>query len=144
MRLSMVAGDTNTEERPQDYIVTLDGVKQTVCIIADEERGYIRRYKKTKFGDADERAYRDTDRRFVWRGSYHEEIVNLRIELDERDGFIYVREKVGKVWKQRFRSTSMPHVLKTLSIMFCWVDDAVDKEKYLERTNDKNDLGPTQ
>ena len=50
MRLSMVAGDTNTEERPQDYIVTLDGVKQTVCIIADEERGYIRRYKKTKMG----------------------------------------------------------------------------------------------
>lgn len=86
----------------------------------------------------------NTDRRFVWRGSYHEEIVNLRIELDERDGFIYVREKVGKVWKQRFRSTSMPHVLKTLSIMFCGVDDAVDKEKYLERTNDKNDLGPTQ
>lgn len=50
MRLSIVAGDTNTEERPQDYIVTLDGVKQTVCIIADEERGYIRRYKKDKFG----------------------------------------------------------------------------------------------
>lgn len=50
MRLSMVAGDKNTAERPQDYIVTLDGVKQTACIIADEERGFIRRYKKTKFG----------------------------------------------------------------------------------------------
>lgn len=50
MRLSMVAGDKNTAERPQDYIITLDGVKQTVCLIADEERGFIRRYKKTKFG----------------------------------------------------------------------------------------------
>lgn len=50
MRLSMVAGDKNTEERPQDYIVTLDGVKQTACIIADEERGFIRCYKKTKMG----------------------------------------------------------------------------------------------
>ena len=50
MRLSMVAGDKNTAERPQDYIVTLDGVKQTACIIADEERGFICRYKKDKFG----------------------------------------------------------------------------------------------
>ena len=70
--------------------------------------------------------------------------MNLRIELDERDGFTYVREKVGKVWKHRFRGTSMPYVLKTLAIMFCGVDDAVDKEKYLERTTDKNNLGPTQ
>lgn len=50
MRLSIVAGDKNTAERPKDYIVTLDGVKQTACIIADEERGFIRRYKKDKFG----------------------------------------------------------------------------------------------
>lgn len=50
MRLSMVAGDKNTAERPQDYIVTLDGVKQTHCLIADEEKGFIRRYKKTKMG----------------------------------------------------------------------------------------------
>jgi len=50
MRLSMVAGDKNTAERPQDYIVTLDGVKQTVCLIADEEKGFIRRYKKNQFG----------------------------------------------------------------------------------------------
>ena len=49
MRLSMVAGDKNTAERPQDYFVTLDGVKQTHCLIADDEKGFIRRYK-TKNG----------------------------------------------------------------------------------------------
>lgn len=43
----MIRTDLNA---PQDYIVTLDGVKQTHCIIADDVQGFIRRYKKTKMG----------------------------------------------------------------------------------------------
>ena len=59
--------------------------------------------------------------------------MNLRIEKDERDGFIYVREKVGKSWRQLFRSQSMMHVLKTLSIKYSEEDSAENKEKYLGR-----------
>lgn len=60
---------------------------------------------------------------------------NLRIELDERDGFIYVREKVGKHWKPKFRGTSMSHVLKTLTIMYAEDEDAAYKKERNERAN---------
>ena len=59
--------------------------------------------------------------------------MNLRIEKDERDGFIYVREKVGNKWKHSFRSPSMMHVLKTLSIKYSEEDSAENKEKYFGR-----------
>lgn len=57
--------------------------------------------------------------------------MKLRIEIDEHDGYIYVRENLGTGWKQKFRGTSMAHVLKTLSIIYCEKDDAANKEKYL-------------
>lgn len=66
--------------------------------------------------------------------------MNLRIEKDERDGFIYVREKVGNKWKQLFRSPSMSHVLRTLSIKYSEEDSAENKEKYLGRTTSQKPL----
>ena len=64
-------------------------------------------------------------------------MINLRIDSDAGDGFIYVREKVGRSWKQLFRSQSMAHVLRTLSIKYSEEDSAENKEKYLGRTTSK-------
>lgn len=50
MRLSMIVGDKKDSNDPHKFIVTLDGEIQTVAIIADEEKGHVRRYKKTKLG----------------------------------------------------------------------------------------------
>ena len=44
--------------------------------------------------------------------------MNLTIKLDDRDGFIYVTEQVGKQRKHLFRGTSIEHVLKTLTIKY--------------------------
>ena len=66
--------------------------------------------------------------------------MNLRIEKDERDGFIYVREKIGKSWKQLFRSPSMAHVLKTLSIKYSEEDSDENKEKYLGRKSNQKPM----
>lgn len=50
MRLSMVVGDRTDSKTPHIFDVFLDGIKQTHCVIADEELGMVRRYKKTKLG----------------------------------------------------------------------------------------------
>lgn len=50
MRLSMIVGDKKDSNEPHKFVVTLDGVVQTVAVIADEEKGHVRRYKKTKLG----------------------------------------------------------------------------------------------
>ena len=50
MRLSMIVGDKKDSSEPHKFVVTLDGKVQTVAIIADEETGHVRRYKKTKLG----------------------------------------------------------------------------------------------
>lgn len=50
MRLSMIAGDKKDSNEPHKFVVTLDGVVQTLAIIADEEKGHVRRYKKNKLG----------------------------------------------------------------------------------------------
>ncbi len=50
MRLSVLQGDPNYTPNAKDFNVHLDGVKQTHCIVADSENGYILRYKKTAIG----------------------------------------------------------------------------------------------
>lgn len=50
MCLSIRQGDPNYTANAKDYNVHLDGVKQTHCIIANSENGYILRYKKTGIG----------------------------------------------------------------------------------------------
>jgi len=50
MRLSMIVGDRTDSSEPHQYVIYLDGVKQTLCVIADEEKGMVRRYKRTKVG----------------------------------------------------------------------------------------------
>lgn len=50
MRLSVLCGDPNYTQNAKDFNVHFDGVKQTHCIIADSENGYILRYKKTSLG----------------------------------------------------------------------------------------------
>ena len=50
MRLSMIVGDKNDSSEPHKFVVTLDGVVQTVAIIADEEEGHVRRYQTTHLG----------------------------------------------------------------------------------------------
>mgnify|MGYP006314755481 FL=1 len=50
MRLSMIVGNKKDPDEPHKFVVTLDGIIQTVAIIADEEKGHVRRYKKTKLG----------------------------------------------------------------------------------------------
>ena len=50
MRLSMIVGDKTDSKEPHKFEIKLDGVVQCVCIIADEEKGHVRRYKKTKLG----------------------------------------------------------------------------------------------
>lgn len=50
MRLSVLQGDPAYTPNARDFNVTLDGVLQTHCIIADDENGYILRYKKTPIG----------------------------------------------------------------------------------------------
>ena len=50
MRLSMIVGDKKDSDELHKFVVTLDGIIQTVAIIADEEKGHVRRYKKTKLG----------------------------------------------------------------------------------------------
>lgn len=50
MRLSMIVGDKTDSPEPHKYDVKLDGVEQRFCIIADEEKNYVRRYKTTRLG----------------------------------------------------------------------------------------------
>ena len=54
--------------------------------------------------------------------------MNLRIELDKRDGFIYVREKVNHQWKQIFRATTIDQVFDKLSAKFKGTDNAEHSE----------------
>jgi hypothetical protein len=46
----MIVGDRTDSTEPHLYTVTLDGEVQTVAVIADEEKGHVRRYKKNKLG----------------------------------------------------------------------------------------------
>jgi hypothetical protein len=66
-------------------------------------------------------------------------MANLRIELDERDGFIYVREKVGKSWKHRFRGTSMKQVLNVLIINYA--EEKVNAANKEERNESATSIG---
>lgn len=50
MRLSMIVGDKTDSKEPHEFEIKLDGVVQTVAIIADEENGHVRRYKKNGLG----------------------------------------------------------------------------------------------
>lgn len=50
MRLSVLEGDPNKTQDAHKYNVFLDGVRQTHCIIADSENGYVLRYKRTGLG----------------------------------------------------------------------------------------------
>ena len=50
MRISVIAGDPNKVCNPQDYKVTLDGVEQRDCLVADADKGMVLRYKRNKFG----------------------------------------------------------------------------------------------
>lgn len=50
MRISILKGDPNFVANGKDYIVTINDKKQDSCIIADEDKGLIIRYKKTKLG----------------------------------------------------------------------------------------------
>jgi hypothetical protein len=50
MRLSVLEGDPNRTYDAHKYYVFLNGEKQTHCIIADSDNGYVLRYKKTKLG----------------------------------------------------------------------------------------------
>lgn len=50
MRLSMIVGDRTDSNKQHSFDVFLDGVKQTQYLIADEEKGMVRRYKRTKMG----------------------------------------------------------------------------------------------
>lgn len=50
MRLSIIVGDHTDDKETSKYDVFLDGEKQTVCLIADEEKGMVRRYKRNRLG----------------------------------------------------------------------------------------------
>lgn len=50
MRLSVLQGDPLYTPNARQYNVTLDGVLQTHCIIADDENGYVLRYRKNAIG----------------------------------------------------------------------------------------------
>lgn len=50
MRLSIVVGDYTDAKDTANYDVFLNGEKQTVCLIADEEKGMVRRYKRNALG----------------------------------------------------------------------------------------------
>jgi hypothetical protein len=50
MRLSIIVGDHSDAFDARNYDVFLDGEKQTVCLIADEEKGMVRRYKRNAIG----------------------------------------------------------------------------------------------
>ena len=49
-RISVLKGDPDFTRDPQNYIVTIDGVKQTHCVTADAEKGIALCYKKTSLG----------------------------------------------------------------------------------------------
>jgi len=40
--------------------------------------------------------------------------MDIKIELDNRDGYYYVKERVSKQWKMRSRHTSMDLALRAL------------------------------
>lgn len=50
MRISVIAGDPDRVMNPVDYSVTLDGVEQSDCLVADADKGMILRYKRNKMG----------------------------------------------------------------------------------------------
>lgn len=50
MRISVIAGDPNWVMNTQDYCVTLDGVEQRDCLVADADNGMILRYKRNRMG----------------------------------------------------------------------------------------------
>lgn len=50
MRLSVIVGDADFTSAPGKSQVTLDGVIQKHCLIADEEKGMVRRFKLSKIG----------------------------------------------------------------------------------------------
>lgn len=56
VRLSVLKHDPNFTPNAQNYNVHFNGEKQTHCIIADSENGYILRYKKTILGTLRKRA----------------------------------------------------------------------------------------
>ena len=69
--------------------------------------------------------------------------MKLRIEIDEHDGYIYVRENLGTGWKQKFRGTSMNHVLKTLAAKYGEKDGA-NQEKSSGRKTGKRAVEAVQ
>ena len=50
MRISVIAGDPNRVMNPRDYKVTLDGVEQRDCLVADTNKGMVLRYKRNRMG----------------------------------------------------------------------------------------------
>ena len=50
MRISVLKGDPDYTEHGGSFNVTLDGVVQTVCVIADSDKGEIVRYKLNAMG----------------------------------------------------------------------------------------------
>lgn len=50
MRISIVCGDKDFINDGKNYSVTLDGVKQTHCIMADSDKGVVQRYKLNRYG----------------------------------------------------------------------------------------------
>jgi hypothetical protein len=50
MRVSVVPTDPGYRVQAYNYSVLLDGVEQTQCITADEEQGYVVRYKTDAHG----------------------------------------------------------------------------------------------
>ena len=50
MRISVIAGDPDRVMNPVDYRVTLDGVVQRDCLVADANEGMVLRYKRNKMG----------------------------------------------------------------------------------------------
>ena len=49
-RISILPGDPDRVLDPQNYVVFIDGIKQTHCIVADAEKGTALRYKKNAVG----------------------------------------------------------------------------------------------
>jgi len=50
MRISVIAGDPDRVMNPVDYRVTLNGVEQRDCLVADADKGMILRYKRNRMG----------------------------------------------------------------------------------------------
>ena len=50
MRISVIAGDPDRVMNPVDYRVTLDGVEQRDCLVADADKGMVLRYKRNRMG----------------------------------------------------------------------------------------------